>query len=84
MSDGQVKKYSASLYVLECPALFDNRTSNSLVYLSAGQVKIFRFFYPCILSWFLSFYTFQGFFSTEFSKSIGLYQLSCSLIRSIT
>ena len=30
MSDGQVKKYSAGLYFLECPALFGNRTSKDL------------------------------------------------------
>ena len=30
MSDGQVKKYSARLYFLECPALFGNRTSKNV------------------------------------------------------
>ena len=30
MSDGEVKKYSARLYFLECHALFGNRTSKNL------------------------------------------------------
>ena len=30
MSDGQVKKYNARLYFLECLALFGNRTSKNV------------------------------------------------------
>ena len=30
MFDGQVKKYSARSYFLECPALYGNRTSTNL------------------------------------------------------
>ena len=29
MLDGQVRKYSAGLYFLECPVLFSNRTSKN-------------------------------------------------------
>ena len=41
MSDGQVRKYRARLYFLECPVLFCNKTSKNLgIYLSGGQVNI--------------------------------------------
>ena len=44
MSHGQVKKYSARLYFLECPAFFGNRTSKNLGVLvrrSSEHLKIF-------------------------------------------
>ena len=44
MSDGQVKKYSARSYCLECPALFGNRTSKNLgvlVHRTSEHFKIF-------------------------------------------
>ena len=54
MSDGQVKKYSARIYFLECPALFGNRTSKDLgVLVHSSQVNILRFFYPCNMSFYL-------------------------------
>ena len=41
MSDGQVKKYSARLYMyfLECPALVGNRTSKNLAVLVLYEDK---------------------------------------------
>ena len=47
MSDGQVKKYSASLYFLECPVLFGNRTSKNLGVLVWRTSEHFKIFYPC-------------------------------------
>ena len=44
MSDGQVKKYRARLYFLQCPALFGNRTSKNLgviVRRTSEHLKIF-------------------------------------------
>ena len=43
MSNGQVKKYSARLYFLECPALLGSRTSKYY----GVQVNILRNFQPC-------------------------------------
>ena len=44
MSDGQVKKYSARLYFLECSALFGDRTTKNLgvlVWTTSEHLKIF-------------------------------------------
>ena len=46
MSDGQVKKYTAMLYFLECPALFGNRTSKNLGVLVQRTSEHFQIFYP--------------------------------------
>ena len=40
------KKLNASIFFLDKDKLFGNRTSKNLMDLPAGQVKIFRFFYP--------------------------------------
>ena len=42
------KKFTDSLFFLDKDKLFGNRTSKILMYLPGGQVKIFRFFYPCL------------------------------------
>ena len=42
------KKLNASIFFLDKDKLFGNRTSKNLMDLPAGQVKIFRFFYPCL------------------------------------
>ena len=44
MSDGQVKKYSAGLYFLECPALFGKRTSKNLDVLVQRTCEHFKIF----------------------------------------
>ena len=41
------KKLNASIFFLEKDKLFSNRTSKNFDALARGQVKIFRFFYPC-------------------------------------
>ena len=46
MSDGQVKKYSARFYFLECQALFGNRTSKNLGVLFRRTSAHFKIFYP--------------------------------------
>ena len=46
MSDGQVKKYSARSYCLECPALFGNRTSKNLGVLVHRTSEYFKIFLP--------------------------------------
>ena len=46
MSDGQVKKYSAMLDYLECPALFGNRTSKNLGVLVHRTREHFKIFLP--------------------------------------
>ena len=48
MSDGQVKKYSARLYFLECPVLFGNRTSKNLGVLVLGKSEHFKIFLPLL------------------------------------
>ena len=48
MSDGQVKKCSAMLYFLECPALFGNRTSKNLGVLVCRTSEHFKKFLPLI------------------------------------
>ena len=53
MSGGQVKKYSARLYYLECPKLFGNRTSKNLgfeIFLPLNHIKnvLIRYFYDSI------------------------------------
>ena len=48
MSDGQVKKYSAKLYFLECPAVFGNRTSKNLGVLVRRTNDHFKIFLPLI------------------------------------
>ena len=46
MSDGQVKNYSISLYILECSALFCNRTSTNLGVLVRRTSEHFKIFLP--------------------------------------
>ena len=48
MSDGQVKKYSSMLYLLECPALFGNRTSQNLGVLVRRTSEHFKKFLPLL------------------------------------
>ena len=50
MSDGQVKKYSARLYFLECPALFGNRTSRNLGILVRRTSEHFKIFFTPVVS----------------------------------
>ena len=45
MSGGQVKKYSARLYYLECPMLFGNRTSKNLGVLVRRTSDHFKIFF---------------------------------------
>ena len=45
MSDGQVKKCSARLYFLICPALFGNRTSKNLGVLVHRTSEHFKKFF---------------------------------------
>ena len=40
MSGGQVNKYSARLYFLECPVLFCNRTSKNLRFVYALYIWV--------------------------------------------
>ena len=46
MSEGQVKKYSARLYFLECPALLGNRKSKNLGVLVRKTSEHFKIILP--------------------------------------
>ena len=46
MTNIQVKRYSARLYILECPALFGNRTSKNLGVLVPSTSQHFKIFLP--------------------------------------
>ena len=46
MSDGQVKKYRARLYFLECPAVFGNRTRKNLAVLVCRTSENLKKFLP--------------------------------------
>ena len=48
MSKGQVKDYSIRLYLLECPALFCNRTSTNLGVLVCRTSEHFKIFLPLL------------------------------------
>ena len=50
MSNGQVKKYRARLYFLECPALFGNRTSKNLAVLIRRTNEKLKKFLPLNVS----------------------------------
>ena len=43
------KKLNASIFFLDMNNFFDNRTSKNFDGLARGQMKMFRFFYPCHL-----------------------------------
>ena len=46
MSDGDLKKYTARLYILECPALFGDRTNKNLGELVRSTSEHVKIFYP--------------------------------------